>query len=133
MRMIAFAFTGLLFVFAPADAPAQQMMRGDLAAATDSILNVYATQLNLTDEQQAEIREVLMAQGEKSRQMFEEARSGGREAMMEMRPKFAEMQKETDAQIETLLTEDQIPGYRQIRLEMDAQRRERRRQRQPGR
>lgn len=52
---------------------------------------------------------------------------------MKIRPKFEELRTETDSQVERFLTDEQIPEYRKIREEMDAERRERRRQRAPGR
>ena len=135
MRWLMPALAGLVLCLVPADAFAQRMRVQDpeaAAATRDSIVAVYVTRLNLTNEQQAGIRKVLEAQAEKAGQMMEKARGGGREAMMEMRPQFEELQRETDSQVESFLTGDQLPEYRKIREEMEAQRRERRRQRTGG-
>ena len=135
MRWLFRALAALVLFLVPADAYAQRMRVQDpeaMAATRDSIVDVYVSRLNLTDEQQTGIREVLDAQAEKAGAMMENARGGGREAMMEMRPKFEELRKETDSQVESFLTDEQIPEYRKIREEMDAQRRERRRQRTDG-
>ncbi len=135
MRWGLSALVGLMVFLAPVDANAQRMRVQDpeaAAAARDSIIEVYVTRLNLTDEQRSGIREVLEAQAEKAGQMMEKARGGGRQAMMEMRPQMEELRQETDSQVESLLAEEQVPEYRKIREEMDAQRRERRRQRSNG-
>ena len=115
----------------PSDLLAQGRPPGGMAAPTDSLLASYATRLNLTDEQAADMREVLETQAAKGRQMFDAARAQGREAMGEMRPKMMELQADTNEQIEAMLTEDQIPEYRKIQAEIQERRRSMR-QRQPG-
>ena len=132
MRWILMACAGILLSAYPSELSAQQPMRGDLAATTDSLLDVYAARLNLTDEQQAGVREILLTQGQKARDMIEAARAGGRDAMMEMRPKLGEVQIETNEQVEALLTGEQIPEYQKIQAEIQAQRQNRRERRQPG-
>ncbi len=123
----------LLFSAVPNFAGAQQAMRRDLGAATDSLIATYQVRLNLTDEQTEEIRTILLFQGEKGQAMFESARGEGREAMMELRPKMEELRKKTSEQVEALLTEDQIPEYGKIQAEIQEQRQSRMRQRRPGR
>ena len=130
-RILAILAAGVL-AMAPLDARAQQAGRQDVASARDSIIDVYVTRLDMTDKQHAAILDILESQGQKASEMMATARTGGREAMRAMRPDILELQKETDALVEEHLTEEQIPEYRTIRAEMDAQRRERRR-RQSGR
>jgi hypothetical protein len=127
------AYAVLLFVAVPSTASAQQQMRRDLGAATDSLIATYQARLNLTDEQTEGIRTILLSQGEKGQAMFETARGEGREAMMELRPRMEELGEETSEQVEALLTEDQIPEYRKIQAEIQEQRQSRMRQRRPGR
>ena len=127
------ACAALLFAAVPSTAGAQQAMRRDIGAATDSMIARYQVRLNLTDEQTEGIRAILLSQGEKGQAMFETARGEGREAMMELRPRMEELGKKTTEQVEALLTEDQIPEYRIIQAEIQEQRQNRMRQRRPGR
>jgi len=132
MRHTILMLAGLLSLAAwPSHLVAQGRRPGGIAAPTDSVIASYVERLNLTDEQDANMREILETQAEKGREMFEAARSQGRQAMAEMRPKMAEIQAETNQQIEALLTEDQIPEYRKIQAEIQERRRSMR-QRQPG-
>jgi len=48
-----------------------------------------------------------------------------------MRPKLQELQEDTNAQVEALLTEDQIPEYHKIQAEIQEMRRSMRQQRPP--
>ena len=123
----------LLFAAVPSTVIAQQPMRRDLGAATDSLIATYQARLDLTDEQTEGIRTILLSQGEKGQAMFETARGEGREAMMELRPRMEELGEETSEQVEALLTEDQIPEYRKIQAEIQEQRQSRMQQRRPGR
>jgi len=132
MRWIASVAVGLLLFFVPADAFAQRMMQGDPAAISDSLVASYIVRLNLTDEQAYGVHEILTSQGTKGQEMLAVARGQGRDAMMEMRPKMTELQEDTNEQIEALLTEHQIPEYREIQAEIQEQWQTRMRQRQPG-
>ena len=55
----------LLFAAVPSTVIAQQPMRRDLGAATDSLIATYQARLDLTDEQTEGIRTILLSQGEK--------------------------------------------------------------------
>lgn len=126
MRRTLLAIAALWIGGIPADASGQEMRR-EAGATTDSIMDIYDSRLNLTDEQDAAIRDLLETQGARAREMFEKTQAGGREEMRKMRPEFEELRQQTDAGIEDLLNEEQISEYREIRREMDAQRQERRR------
>jgi hypothetical protein len=132
MRWVASVVVGLLLFLAPADAFAQRMMQGDPVAISDSLVARYDVRLNLTVEQASGVHEILTSQGTKGQELLAAARGQGREAMREMRPKMDQLQAETSEQIEALLTEDQIPEYREIQAEIQEQRQARMRQRQPG-
>ncbi|MCL7971894.1 MAG: hypothetical protein M8866_07365 [marine benthic group bacterium] len=131
MRHILPVVAGMLILVAwPTDAIAQRRAPQDMEARHDSIMGVYSTRLNLSDEQAVAIREILDTQVGKARGMMQSARGQGQDAMMEMRDKVQDLQKETSEQVEELLSEEQIPEYRQIQAELEEQRRNRMRQRQ---
>jgi hypothetical protein len=133
MRRAILVMVGMLTLAAwPTDLVAQQRGAGPMAAPTDSLVDAYNSRLNLTAEQSTDLKAILEAQYEKAQEMFEAVSGQGREAMMEMRPKMEQLQKETSERVEELLTEDQIPEYRKIQEEIREQRRTRMRQRQPG-
>jgi hypothetical protein len=130
MRYIIAVLAMLLIVTLwPADAKAQG--RGPGPVVTDSLMDSYVSRLNLTSEQEATLRSILETQSEKAREMMGTARAGGREAMEAMRPKLQELQEDTTAEVEALLTEEQIPEYHKIQAEIQEMRRSMRRQRAP--
>ena len=134
IRLSMLLIAGLITISAaPPDLLAQRRGPQDMGAQVDSIMGVYAERLQLTSEQEGEIRGILEGQGARAREMMESARGQGREAMMEVREKMGQLQNETSEQVEAVLTEDQIPQYREIQAELQEQRRSRMRQRRPER
>jgi hypothetical protein len=113
----------------PTDVQAQG--RGPGPIVTDSLMDSYVLRLDLTSDQEASLRSILETQSEKAREMMGAARAGGREAMEAMRPKLQELQEDTTADVEALLTEEQIPEYHKIQAELQEMRRSMRRQRAP--
>ena len=94
-------------------------------------MDFYVSRLNLTSEQETSLRSILETQSETAQEMISVARAEGREAMGAMRPKLQELQEDTNAQVEALLTEDQIPEYHKIQAEIQEMRRSMRQQRPP--
>ncbi len=134
IRLAMLLIAGLITISAaPPDLLAQRRAPQDMGAQVDSIMGVYAERLQLTSEQEGEIRGILEGQGARAREMMESARGQGREAMMDVREKMGQLQNETSEQVEAVLTEDQIPEYREIQAELQEQRRSRMRQRRQER
>lgn len=133
MRHSILILAGLLAVVAwPTDLAAQRRGPGPMAAPTDSLIDVYTVRLNLTNEQAEELEDILSSQFRKAQEMFDAVAGQGREAMAEMRPKMQRLYTETDARVEALLTEEQIPEYRKVQAEIREARRSRMRRREPG-
>lgn len=127
--MLALLPTLLLLAASPTDLMAQGRSPGPVV--TDSLIDSYASRLNLTSEQEVSLRNILETQSEKAREMIGAARAQGREAMEAMRPKLQELQEATNTEVEGLLTEDQIPEYHKIQAEIQEMRRSMRQQRPP--
>ena len=127
--MIAVLAALLILATWPADLKAQG--RGFGPVVTDSLMNSYVSRLNLTSEQETSLRNILETQSETAQEMISVARAAGREAMGAARPKLQELQEDTNAQVEALLTEDQIPEYHKIQAEIQEMRRSMRQQRPP--
>lgn len=130
MRYMIAVLAALLIVATwPTDLKAQG--RGPGPVVTDSLMDSYVSRLNLTGEQETSLRSILETQSETAQEMISVARAEGREAMGAMRPKLQRLQEDTNAQVEALLTEDQIPEYHKIQAEIQELRRSMRQQRPP--
>ena len=130
MRYMIAVLAALLIVATwPTDLKAQG--RGPGPVVTDSLMDSYVSRLNLTGEQETSLRSILETQSETAQEMISVARAEGREAMGAMRPKLQRLQEYTNAQVEALLTEDQIPEYHKIQAEIQELRRSMRQQRPP--
>ena len=130
MRYMIAVLAALLIVATwPTDLKAQG--RGPGPVVTDSLMDSYVSRLNLTGEQETSLRSILETQSETAQEMISVARAEGREAMGAMRPKLQRLQEDTNAQVEALLTEDQIPEYHKIQAEVQEMRRSMRQQRPP--
>ena len=127
--MIAVLAALLIVATGPTDLKAQG--RGPGPVVTDSLMDSYVSRLNLTGEQETSLRSILETQSETAQEMISVARAEGREAMGAMRPKLQRLQEDTNAQVEALLTEDQIPEYHKIQAEIQELRRSMRQQRPP--
>ena len=73
-----------------------------------------AQELKVSREQQQEIRELLEAQGEKSREAFSSAEGEGRERFAAAREKLEEIRKETETQVVAVLTDDQKQQWKEM-------------------
>jgi len=73
-------------------------------------------QLQLTDEQAVEVRQIIETQNERRRELFDELRSGGGDRSG-MRAAMEEVQEETDQMLSEVLNEVQIEKYRKIQAE----------------
>lgn len=127
--MIALIATLLILAAWPTDLRAQGRNPGPVL--TDSLIDSYASCLNLTTEQEIALRNILETQSEKAQEMIGVARAQGREAMGAMRPKLQELQEDTNKQVQAVLTEDQIPEYHKIQAEIQEMRRSMRQRRPP--
>lgn len=88
-------------------------------------------QLELNAEQAGQIRDLLDAQNEQSRELIEQARASGqgRSAFGAMRERMMELREGTDAKIKEILSAEQMARYEEI---VAKQRTERRRRRGSG-
>lgn len=94
----------------------------DPAAFVDRQMEELKTGLQLTDEQEKQVREIIVAGFETMQKAREGMQEGGdREAMRE---KMQKMREEQTAKIKAVLSEEQFAKYEQIQ----AERRERMRQ-----
>jgi Spy/CpxP family protein refolding chaperone len=93
----------------------------DPAAFVDRQMEELKEGLQLSDEQEKQVREIITAGFETMRQAREEMQDGDREAMRE---KMQAMREEQTQKIKAVLSEEQFAKYEQIQ----AERRERMRQ-----
>lgn len=139
MRKISFLLMAVVLVFSVScnklrqnSQEQQQMGPGggmggpgnfDPAAFIDRQMEELKDGLDLSDDQEKQVREILTAGSETMRKAREEMQDGGgdREAMRE---KMQQMREEQNEKIKAVLTEEQFTKYEQIQ----AERRERMRQ-----
>ena len=93
----------------------------DPAAFVDRQMEELKEGLQLTEDQEKQVREIIVAGFETMRNAREEMQDGDREAMRE---KMQKMREEQTAKIKAVLSEEQFAKYEQIQ----AERRERMRQ-----
>ena len=93
----------------------------DPAAFVDRQMEELKEGLQLSDDQEKQVREIIVAGFETMRNAREEMQDGDREAMRE---KMQKMREEQTAKIKAVLSEEQFAKYEQIQ----AERRERMRQ-----
>ncbi len=67
--------------------------------------------LSLSEEQAAQIKEILSSHSARQRELFEANREEARESRMQMRDDMKKAREETDAEVKTLLTEEQAEAY----------------------
>lgn len=79
----------------------------------DERLAQLTEQLDLTDEQAAQMKPIIDAQSKKQQELFESA--GGDRATM--RAEMTKLMEETDKQYAEVLTEEQMSKYREMRQE----------------
>lgn len=76
-----------------------------------------AERLDVSRDQQREIREIVQEQQEKRRELFAGARGEGRERFAEIRDKMEEIRKETDERILGALSDEQKQKWEQLKGE----------------
>lgn len=76
------------------------------------MLDTLQTELGLSAEQMAKVEKIFAAQAEKRRGMFQEARQDGDRAAM--REAMQAMQVETEKELATVLTDEQMVKYREV-------------------
>jgi periplasmic protein CpxP/Spy len=139
MKRVSFLVMAIIMVFSVScnklrqnsQEQQQQMVPGggmgpgnfDPAAFIDRQMEELNEGLDLSDDQEKQVREILTAGSETMRKAREEMQDGGgdREAMRE---KMQQMREEQNEKIKTVLSEEQFTKYEQIQ----AERRERMRQ-----
>lgn len=131
LRRSSFVLAALVSALLPTSLLAQRREPGPARISTDSILTVYASRLDLSDEQLADLRAVLEIQAEETRDLVDRARTDGPEAMQDLRSDLTELRLETGLLVEAILTEEQIPEYRKIQQEIQERIRNRGRDRRP--
>lgn len=83
----------------------------------DRIMSVLEDRLQLTDEQTEKIRVIFEEQDKKMKSLFEKDRERQRDEMTSMRDQMDTMQKEIEAQLQSVLTEEQMKKYQAFREE----------------
>ena len=73
-----------------------------------------AQKLNVTQDQRQKAREILEAQGEKTREAFQNAEGEGRERFEAAREKIEQIRKETDEQLVAVLTDEQKQQWKEM-------------------
>jgi hypothetical protein len=73
--------------------------------------------LNLTPEQQEQIRPILMEEFERLRALREKAGGGGRRDRRQMARELRDIQSDTEKKLKPILTPEQMAEYRKIREE----------------
>lgn len=109
------AIAALLVVALPGSALAQQRPERP-GRNLDGMMVGLTEQLELSEEQVTQIRELLTRQNEQSREMIQEARASGqgRSAFVAMRERMTELREGTDANIKTILSVEQVARYEEI-------------------
>ena len=106
--------------FAQGNGPGQR----DPAKAFEAQMAQLKERLKLTKDQEPKVREILKAQNEKRRAIFEKTRARETPDRQGMREEMQKLQQETDKQLGRILTKDQMEAYKKFQDEM--------RQRGPG-
>jgi len=87
----------------------------------EKMLSHLTQELALSDDQANQIRPILEAQAEKRQKLFSESPSGGdRRAMREQ---MRAIHEETDKQIESILTPEQVEQFQELRKKMRGKKR----------
>ena len=99
----------------------------DVEWRLERMMQDMTEEIELSGEQQEQIREILAARMEKQREMFESRRAEERRSRQEMRAEMMKLRDQSDAEVKALLNDEQAAAYDEFVKE----RRERRRG--PGR
>ncbi len=106
--------------------------RRQFAPDPERIVAKLSEELQLTDTQVEQIRTIFENQTEKRKKIFEEYSSQGRDGRRALREEMRALKKDTDSQIATLLTEEQIIKYEALQEERAQKMRERRERSRKG-
>ena len=130
----------LLVLIAPATFAQEAPPADDPAAQVAKRLSAMSERLDLSDEQQSELREILVAGAERQRAIMEshgitpESRAAGerpgRSEMRALRKDMKAARDATDEKVAAVLNDDQMSEYRVMREEMQKQMRERMKEQQ---
>jgi hypothetical protein len=118
---------GLLCLQTPASA-AEQPDAAQRSAAVRERMQQVARELNLTDEQKEKLKPIFQAQMEKARELRENQHQSRREKLK----KFKAMQKEMEAKLKPVLSDEQFQKWQKQRQEMREQIGQRRQGRSEG-
>ena len=116
IRRCLLGLTALVALMAvPATA---QNSGGGMMERRQAMIDTFVVRLELADEQEAAFRAIMAEQMEGMRTIFEEYQ-GARDP--QMRDDMMGLQEETDAKLGTILSEEEVVQYQEIRDELRAQ------------
>lgn len=102
-------------------------------SVSEAAIKDMIEKLDLTDEQADRVIPILRKSNHRRRKLLEDARQGGRGAMQSARSQLETIDGETEEQLESILTEEQMKKYKKILEEQRQERRERMREQRGGR
>lgn len=91
-------------------------IRGNLpeGKTVDEFISAMKTRLNLTEEQEIQVRPIIKKEFATRRKIFEESMKQGPQGMESLKNKMQELQGTTEEKLEKILTKEQMKGYRKL-------------------
>ncbi|MCP4109620.1 MAG: hypothetical protein GY749_29555 [Desulfobacteraceae bacterium] len=115
------AIIGLLvIVMAASNVMASGGKRGQ---TPDQIMSALKERLNLTEEQESQVRPVIEKQVESRKAIFDKYRDEPRENRKSMRDEIKQNREDTEKQLEAILSEEQMKEYKNYLNEKRSERR----------
>jgi hypothetical protein len=118
------ALAGLLACSTTRTGRGQGIPRG---TSPEEFVSLLTERLGLSAEQVQQVRPVIEAHWEKRRGIIEKYRGQGRWSPGSVQAEFQELRQATEGQLASILTEEQMEEYRELREEQRQTMRERRR------
>lgn len=112
IRFIACLFLITLFYVSPATAH-----RGPRVPNPEQIISTLTDRLNLTDEQVSQVHPIIEEQVAKQREIFERGRVERHQQKESLRSELEAIRNDTESQLETILTTEQMEAYREFQNE----------------
>ncbi|MCP4346477.1 MAG: hypothetical protein GY795_13230 [Desulfobacterales bacterium] len=114
------AIAGLLVIVMAAS---NVMASGKRGQTPDQIMSALKERLNLTEEQESQVRPVIEKQVESRKAIFDKYRDEPRENRKSMRDEIKQNREDTEKQLEAILSEEQMEEYRNYLNEKRSKRR----------